>query len=91
MLIGTVVGTAISTVKHASMERQKLLIVQPELADGQTADGDPVVAIDSVGAGIGERVLVTSDGRFARDILKAAATPVRWTVIGIRDELVGDR
>lgn len=88
MLTGTVVGTAISTVKHSSMERQKLLVIQPQMADGQTADGDPVVAIDSVGAGVGQRVVVTSDGRFARDWLKAAATPVRWTVIGIQDEQV---
>jgi len=86
MLVGSVVGTAISTVKHASMERQKLLIVQPYLADGVQPDGEPLVAIDSVGAGIGQKVILTSDGRFARDWLRASATPVRWTVVGIQDE-----
>ena len=40
-------------------------------------------AVDSVGAGIGELVMLTSDGKFARDWLEAQATPVRWSVIGI--------
>ncbi len=56
------VGTAVSTIKHASMERQKLLIIQPLMTDGNAPDGDPLIAIDSVGAGVGERVILTSDG-----------------------------
>jgi ethanolamine utilization protein EutN len=85
MQLGLVIGTATSTVKHASMQGRKLLIVQPHMADGKTPDGDPLLAIDAVGAGRGERVMITSDGRAARELLKAEATPVRWTVIGIRD------
>ncbi|MFM2094888.1 MAG: hypothetical protein RIS70_2012 [Planctomycetota bacterium] len=85
MQIGLVVGTATATVKHASMHGCKLLVVQPFQADGRTADGDPVLAVDAVGAGRGERVLITSDGRFLRDHLKADATPARWSVIGIKD------
>jgi ethanolamine utilization protein EutN len=80
-----VVGTAISTVKHASMHGQKLLVVQPLLADGRGADGDPQIAVDAVGAGKGERVMITSDGKFTREVLKTEATPVRWSVIGICD------
>jgi microcompartment protein CcmK/EutM len=45
-----------------------------------------LIAVDSVGAGIGERVMLTSDGRFARQWLQSPATPVRWTVIAIEDE-----
>ncbi|MFO0885517.1 MAG: EutN/CcmL family microcompartment protein [Pirellulales bacterium] len=41
--------------------------------------------VDAVGAGRGEKVVITSDGRFTRDLLKADATPVRWSVIGICD------
>ena len=67
------------------MNGQKLLIVQPCLADGKTPDGDPLVAIDAVGAGRGETVIITSDGRFARGMLGVDATPVRWSVIGIED------
>ena len=55
------------------------------MADGRTPDGDPLLAVDAVGAGSGETVMITSDGRGARELLKTDATPVRWTVIGIRD------
>ena len=85
MQLGFVVGNTTATVKHASMEGCKLLVVQPQLVDG-TPDGDPVLAIDNVGAGRGETVMITSDGRHAREVLGVEATPVRWTVIGIRDE-----
>jgi ethanolamine utilization protein EutN len=85
MQLGLIVGTATSTVKHASMRGQKLLIVQPLMADGRAPDGDPQIAVDSVGAGKGERVMITSDGKFTREALKAEATPVRWSVIGICD------
>ena len=86
MLIGTVIGTAVATVKHASMEKQKLLVIQPEMADRKTPDGDPLIAIDGVGAGTGQRVMITSDGRGAREILGVDATPVRWTVVAIEDD-----
>lgn len=86
MQVALVVGTATSTQKHASMAGQKLLIVQPMLADGVSPDGDPLLAIDAVGAGRGERVMISSDGRYCREVLKADATPVRWTVIGICDD-----
>ena len=85
MLAARVVGVAISTVKHASMERQKLLVIQPLMSDGQTPDGDPLVAVDSVGAGVGETVVVSSDGRYAREWLGVETTPVRWSVIAIQD------
>jgi ethanolamine utilization protein EutN len=85
MQLGTVIGTATSTIKHPSMQGTKLLVVQPRKSDGRTPDGDPVLAVDAVGAGKGETVMITSDGKFARAHLKAEATPVRWTVIGIED------
>ena len=46
----------------------------------------PLVAIDTIGAGTGERVMITSDGAGTRKMLNADATPVRWSVIGIEDE-----
>ena len=85
MQLGLVVGTTTSTVKHRSMEGWKLLIVQPYGADGRTPDGEPVIAVDALGAGRGERVLMSSDGKSTRALLKAEATPVRWCVIGIQD------
>jgi len=86
MQLALVVGTAISTIKHVTMRGQKLLVVQPLMANGTAADGDPQVAVDAVGAGKGQRVMITSDGKYMREILKAEATPVRWSVIGISDE-----
>lgn len=80
-----VIGSITATVKHSSMQGAKMLLVQPQLVQGQ-ADGDPLIAVDGVGAGMGETVLITSDGRHSRKILQTDATPVRWTIIGIVDE-----
>lgn len=85
MQLALVIGTATATLKHPSMRGAKLLVVQPQMADGRSPDGDPLLAVDGVGAGIGETVMITSDGRHSRELLKAEATPVRWTIIGIRD------
>ena len=86
MQIASVVGMATTTVKHATLVGAKLLVVQPLAADGKQPDGDPVLAVDQLGAGVGERVLVTSDGRAARELMGSDATPVRWTVQGICDQ-----
>ena len=85
MQLGLVVGTANSTIKHSTLRGQKMLIVQPVMADGATPDGDPQIAIDAVGAGKGEVVMITSDGKFVREIVKHENTPIRWSVIGIVD------
>jgi bacterial microcompartment shell vertex protein len=85
MQLGLIVGTATSTVKHPTLRGQKLLVVQPLMADGRGADGDPQIAVDAVGAGKGQTVMITSDGKFVREIVKQENTPIRWSVIGIRD------
>lgn len=85
MQLATVIGTATATVKHESLEGAKLLIVLPQMADGQTPDGYPLLAVDTLGAGRGDTVMLTSDGAGARQMLQAERTPVRWTVIGLRD------
>jgi ethanolamine utilization protein EutN len=82
---GFVVGTAISSVRHRSMAGFKLLVVQPLLADGRSPDGDPVLAIDTLGSGTGEVVMITSDGRTIREMTGDRTTPIRWSVIGIPD------
>lgn len=85
MQIGSVVGIATSTVKHPSLEGWKLLVVQMLAADGKSPDGEPVLAVDRLGAGRGEKVILTSDGRGTRELLKSDTTPVRWSVMGIPD------
>jgi ethanolamine utilization protein EutN len=83
MQLGLVAGTATATVKHPSMDGRKLLVVQLLASDGKSPDGEPVLAVDFLGAGRGETVLLSSDG--AKELLKNNTTPVRWSVLGIRD------
>lgn len=85
MVTGRVVGTATATVKHPSMEGWKLLLIQPYGPDGRSPDGDPVLAVDALGAGPGEIVMITSDGKATRELLKSETSPVRWSTIGIVD------
>jgi ethanolamine utilization protein EutN len=84
MQIGRVLGRAISTVKHPSFKGWKLLVVQP-VHENRTPDGEPVVAVDGVGAGSADLVLLSSDGAGGRTLVKDRKSPVRWTVIGICD------
>ena len=84
--VGTIVGTVVSTQKHAKLHGAKLLLVQPELPDG-TAKGTVVLAIDSVGAGVGERVLFVIEGKAAGDALGRKGAPVDAAIIGIVDAL----
>jgi ethanolamine utilization protein EutN len=86
MFVGRVMGNATATVKHPSMEGWKLLLVMALQADGKTIEGDPILVVDSIGAGRGETVIITSDGIGAREMLGNINTPVRWSVLGIRDE-----
>ncbi|NLF73110.1 MAG: EutN/CcmL family microcompartment protein [Candidatus Anammoximicrobium sp.] len=85
MRTARVIGTATATIKHPTLQGVKLLVVQPYLADGRTPDGDPLLAVDSVGAGRGETVMITSDRRYAQQWLQTDATPACWTTIGIED------
>jgi len=84
MQLARVIGRATSTVKHATLQGWKMLIVQPlDVKNGP--DGEPVLAIDDLGSGRGDRVMITSDGKYVREIMKSNNTPVRWAVIGIQD------
>jgi len=67
------------------MQGCKLLLVQMLDSDDK-ADGEPVLAIDQLGAGAGDRVLVCNDGAEARAMVKAKNSPVRWFVMGLQDQ-----
>ena len=84
MQIGRVVGTVVSTQKHHKLDSAKLLLVQPLTLTGE-ARGTPVLTIDSVGAGVGERVLIVIEGRAAGAALRRKAAPVDAAIIGIVD------
>ena len=85
MQLAKVIGNTSATVKHESLVGAKLLIVVPLMADGEAVDGFPLIAIDGVGAGIGETVMISSDGHGAREMLGTNATPVRWSIVGRKD------
>ncbi len=86
MLIGKVIGEVVATHKHSSHEGQKLLLVQPLELDG-TNRGDAVIAVDSVDAGVGDRVLLIVEGFSAMTSVDRPASPIDIAVIGILDSV----
>jgi microcompartment protein CcmK/EutM len=86
MLIGRVIGDIVATQKVASHEGRKILVVQPLNLDG-TDRGDPVVALDAAGAGVGERVLLTNEGFSAMTAVGRPNSPIDSAVIGIVDSV----
>ena len=84
MQLGRVVGTVVATQKHRKLEGAKLLLVQP-LTLEDTPRGAPLLTIDSVGAGIGEKVLIVLEGRAAGEALRRKAAPVDAAIVGIID------
>ena len=86
MQVARVIGTLTSSYKHESLVGAKLLLVQPLLADGEGFDGDPQIAIDTVAAGLTDRVVISSDGRLMREVLNSKRTPARWSTIALIDE-----
>jgi microcompartment protein CcmK/EutM len=86
MQIARVIGTVVSTQKHRTFEGAKLLLVQPISLD-DTPRGTPLLAVDSVGAGVHEKVLIVLEGRAAGEALGRKGAPVDAAVIGIIDQV----
>ena len=86
MQIGRVDRHARRTQKHRKLEGAKLLLVQPLTLDDKPR-GTPLLTIDSVGAGVGEKVLVVIEGRAAGEALRRKAAPVDAAIIGIVDRV----
>jgi microcompartment protein CcmK/EutM len=86
VILARVVGQVVSTMKRPQFEGAKLLLVQPETPAGE-ARGNPLLAIDSVGAGVSERVIVVLEGRAAGEALGRKLSPVDAAIIGIVDEI----
>jgi len=89
MQIGRVIGTVVSTQKHRKFEGAKLLLVQPLNLD-DTPRGVAILAIDGVGAGVDEKVLVVLEGRAAGEALGRKAAPVDAAIVGIIDHVECD-
>ncbi len=86
MLIGRVIGELVATQKHPSHEGRKLLLVQPLNLDGSNR-GDAVIALDAVDAGIGDRVLIVTEGFSAMTAVGRPQSPIDMAVIGFIDEI----
>ena len=86
MIIGKVIGNIYSTIHHPFYDSRTLLMVEKIEPDGTTAPGY-LVAIDRVGAGPGETVLVLDEGNGARQVLESKNGPVRSVIVGIVDAI----
>ena len=84
MQIARVIGTVVSTQKHRKFEGAKLLLVQPLNTD-DSPRGTALLAIDGVGAGVHEKVLIVLEGRAAGEALGRTAAPVDAAIVGIVD------
>jgi ethanolamine utilization protein EutN len=86
MLIARVIGEAIATHKHECYEGLTVLVVQPLELDGSPR-GVPLVAVDAVGAGTGQLVLVAPEGYCAMSAVNRMQTPMDAAVLGIVDHV----
>ncbi len=86
MLIGRVVGNVVATQKSPSHEGRKILVIQPLNLDGSDR-GEAILALDGVGAGIGERVLVVTEGFSAMTAVERPNSPIDMAVVGIIDSV----
>jgi len=86
MLIAKVIGTVVATRKHEHLTGSKIQIVQPLAPQTELPQGDPFVAVDAVGAGVGEVVIVVR-GSGARQAVDNPNCPVDATIIGIIDQM----
>jgi ethanolamine utilization protein EutN len=84
--LARVVGTVVATQKHSAFEGAKLLLVQPIGLD-DAPRGATLLAVDSVGAGVTERVLIVLEGRAAGEALGKKRAPVDAAIIGIVDSV----
>ncbi len=86
MLIGRVIGNVVATQKAPSHEGRKILVVQPLNLDGSDR-GEAVLALDAVDAGIGERVLVVTEGFSAMTAVERPNSPIDMAVVGVIDSV----
>lgn len=86
MLIAHVIGELISTHKHQSHVGRKALIVQPLDLDGSKR-GDAVIAFDAVDAGVGDRVLLVTEGFSAMTSVGRPESPIDMAVVGVIDRI----
>ncbi len=93
MILAQVIGTVVAeAVAVPALHGRKLLMVRPVRPDGTAVTPTPRLAIDTIGAGVGDRVLVIDEGNSGRQILQAKDAPVKTLIVGFVDAVeVGGR
>ena len=86
MILGKVIGNVVSTIKLPVYKGYKILIVQP-VNDKEEPQGESVLALDTVQAGVGDTVLVIDEGNSSRLIMNNSTAPVRTMIVGIVDAI----
>ena len=86
MFLGRVIGNVVASQKEHKYEGKTLLVVQPLSLEGK-AEGVALVAVDSVGAGAGETVLVVVEGRSTAMAMDRRLAPANAAVVGIVDHI----
>ncbi len=89
MILGRVTGSVVSTIHHSIVDGRKLLLAERLDAHGNPTGGY-LIAMDAIGAGKGETVLILDEGNGARQILDDDMAPVRSIIVGIVDDVVLD-
>jgi microcompartment protein CcmK/EutM len=84
MILGRITGSVVSTIHHPIVNGRKLLVAE-RLDQAGRPTGGYVIAIDAIGAGKGETVLILDEGNGARQVLDDSNAPVRSVVVGIVD------
>jgi len=84
VILARVTGSVVSTIHHSVVDGRKLLLAERLDQDGKPTGGY-VIALDGIGAGQGETVLILDEGNGARQVLEDDRAPVRSIVVGIVD------
>jgi ethanolamine utilization protein EutN len=87
--LARIVGTVVSTISAPDFDGRTLLVCDLLDPSGRPSGGY-MIAVDSVGAGAGETVLLLDEGNSARQVLAAPGAPIRTVVVGIVDTVTGE-
>ncbi len=85
MLLCRVEGSATSTIHHRSLRGWRLLLCQP-VNERDEKEGSLLLALDRLGAGLHQKVIVTSDGKSIRQIVQDENSPLRFMTVGVVDD-----
>jgi ethanolamine utilization protein EutN len=90
MIVGRVTATVVATIEHPFYDGKKQLVVRAVKPDGSFDGEKYIIAVDLVGAGVGETVLVNDEGNSARQLVGDPTAPLRSVIVGIVDQVAGE-